>query len=52
MKKVKWDKDTDLYAICAGLALAMARLDMKGEDRANSYLLGEYWQKLKENSRE
>jgi hypothetical protein len=26
----------------------MARLGMVGEDRANSYLLGEYWEKLKE----
>jgi hypothetical protein len=46
------DMDMDTFSICANLALAMARLDMKGEDRANSYLLGEYWQKLKENSRE
>ena len=47
-----YDKDTDIYSICGSLALAMARLGMTGEDRANSYLLGEYWQKLKENSRE
>jgi hypothetical protein len=42
------DKDTDIYSICGSLALAMARLGMVGEDRANSYLLGEYWEKLKE----
>lgn len=47
-----YDEYTDIFSICAGLALAMSRLGMTGEDRANSYLLGEYWQKLKENSRE
>ena len=42
------DKDTDTFSICTSLALAMSRLGMTGEDRANSYLLGEYWQKFKE----
>jgi hypothetical protein len=36
-------KDTGTFSICANLALAMARLGMKGEDRVNSYLLSEYW---------
>ena len=47
-----YDKDTDTFSICADLVLVMARLGMRGENRANSFLLGEYWEKLKENSRE
>lgn len=39
---------TDIFSICAGLALAMHGLDMEGEDRVNSYVLGEYWHKLEE----
>lgn len=37
------DKDTGTFFMCADLALAMARLGIKDEDRVNSYYLAEYW---------
>lgn len=37
------DADMGTFSICANLALVMTRLGMHGENRANSYLLSEYW---------